>query len=148
MELEKPVLCPDGAVVLASKLDADIHANACRIAFHGTVLKLLQAGCTAPLKIYKPKSRTGEVKRVVNETDVIVHKLFKKETALSLFFGLRVELSSGAVGVIDSSFGTSGQVRCVFRGGHGLDKDVKGSEVQVTMKFKKFIFDHTGRMMQ
>ena len=35
IELEKPVTCPAHSLIIGSRLDADIHASACRIAFHG-----------------------------------------------------------------------------------------------------------------
>lgn len=37
VELEKPVTCSVHALVIGSKLDTDIHANYCRLAFHGRI---------------------------------------------------------------------------------------------------------------
>ena len=42
VELEKPVTCSRHALMIGSKLDTDIHANMCRLAFHGRILQLLE----------------------------------------------------------------------------------------------------------
>jgi len=39
MEFERAVTCGRNIVVIGSRLDADIHANACRLAFHGYLLE-------------------------------------------------------------------------------------------------------------
>jgi len=46
-----------------------------------------------------------------DEYNVICKGLLKKETNVGLFAGLRVELSTGEHGVIDSSFGQSGKLK-------------------------------------
>lgn len=40
IELEKPVTCPVHALMIGSKLDTDIHANFCRLAFHGKIMEV------------------------------------------------------------------------------------------------------------
>ena len=42
VELEKPVTCSCHALMIGSKLDTDIHANMCRLAFHGRIVRLLE----------------------------------------------------------------------------------------------------------
>lgn len=42
VELEKPVTCSRHALMIGSKLDSDIHANMCRLAFHGRIVRLLE----------------------------------------------------------------------------------------------------------
>ena len=42
VELEKPVTCSRHALMIGSKLDTDIHANMCRLAFHGRIIELLE----------------------------------------------------------------------------------------------------------
>lgn len=42
---------------------------------------------------------------------MIGRNLFKKETNLQLFVGLKVTLSSGEAGVIEGSFGQSGKIK-------------------------------------
>lgn len=49
--------------------------------------------------------------QVTDDYTVIGKNLFKKETNLQLFVGLKVTLSSGESGVIDGSFGQSGKIK-------------------------------------
>lgn len=69
LEFEKPVTCPKQCLVIGSKLDTDIHANACRLAFHGVLLQGMEDrnyGETflPKLKVYKLKHKEGQVERV------------------------------------------------------------------------------------
>lgn len=69
VEFEKPVTCPRLCLVIGSRLDADIHANTCRLAFHGVLLHGLEdksyAESALPaLRVYKLKQRHGVVERV------------------------------------------------------------------------------------
>lgn len=69
LEFERPVTCPSFCLVIGSKLDTDIHANACRLAFHGRLLHGLEdkgyAEAALPrLHIYKMKHKEGQVERV------------------------------------------------------------------------------------
>ncbi|XP_027957605.1 selenocysteine-specific elongation factor isoform X2 [Eumetopias jubatus] len=116
VEFEKPVTCPRLCLVIGSRLDADIHANMCRLAFHGVLLHGLEdkdyAESFLPrLKVYKLKHKHGLVERVMDDHSVIGRSLFKKETNIQLFLGLKVYLSTGELGVIDSAFGQSGKFK-------------------------------------
>ncbi|XP_048653482.1 selenocysteine-specific elongation factor-like [Marmota marmota marmota] len=69
VEFERPVTCPRLSLVIGSRLDADIHANSCRLAFHGRLLHGLQdkgyAESALPaLRVYKLKYKQGLVERV------------------------------------------------------------------------------------
>lgn len=69
VEFEKPVTCPRLCLVIGSRLDADIHANTCRLAFHGVLLHGLgdrdYAESALPaLRVYKLKQKHGVVERV------------------------------------------------------------------------------------
>ena len=46
-----------------------------------------------------------------DEKTLIGRGLFKKETKIQLFVGMKVKLTSGEVGVIEGAFGTSGKFR-------------------------------------
>ncbi|KAG9332638.1 hypothetical protein JZ751_014736 [Albula glossodonta] len=68
LEFERPVTCPSFCLVIGSKLDTDIHANACRLAFQGRLLEGFEdkgyTESTLPrLKVYKTKQREGQVER-------------------------------------------------------------------------------------
>lgn len=129
------VLCVNDSLVIGSKLDADIHLNQCRIAFYGRVLhsfvnkdfkevQTLQVGTASKtsqsisagthltsIKVYKNKCKTGVVERRHDETTVIGKSLFKKETNIDLFVGMKVNLSTGDNGYIEASFGQSGKFK-------------------------------------
>uniref|UniRef100_A0A2K5VYH4 Selenocysteine-specific elongation factor n=1 Tax=Macaca fascicularis TaxID=9541 RepID=A0A2K5VYH4_MACFA len=116
VEFEKPVTCPRLCLVIGSRLDADIHTNTCRLAFHGILLHGLEdrnyADSFLPrLKVYKLKHKHGLVERAMDDYSVIGRSLFKKETNIQLFVGLKVHLSTGELGVIDSAFGQSGKFK-------------------------------------
>lgn len=69
LEFERPVTCPSLCLVIGSKLDTDVHANACRLAFHGCLLHGFEdkgyAETALPrLHIYKMKHKEGQVERV------------------------------------------------------------------------------------
>uniref|UniRef100_A0A480ZL69 Selenocysteine-specific elongation factor n=1 Tax=Sus scrofa TaxID=9823 RepID=A0A480ZL69_PIG len=127
VEFEKPVTCPRLCLVIGSRLDADIHANTCRLAFHGVLLHGLEdknyaESCLPKLRVYKLKHKHGVVERVMDDYSVIGRSLFKKETNIQLFVGLKVRLSTGELGVIDSAFGQSGKFKVHIPGecGHFL----------------------------
>ncbi|XP_054580319.1 selenocysteine-specific elongation factor isoform X2 [Eptesicus fuscus] len=116
VEFEKPVTCPRLCLVIGSRLDADIHTNMCRLAFHGVLLHGLEdknytESLLPKLRVYKLKHKHGFVERVIDDYSVIGRSLFKKETNIQLFVGLKVHLSTGELGIIDSSFGQSGKFK-------------------------------------
>lgn len=113
------------------------------------------------LKIYKLKSRQGVVDRMHDADTVIVRSLFKKETQLDLFSGLRVTLSTGEQGVIEGGFGQSGKVRvrCVagllpstvemLRAKKGdAKKGESDTGITVMLNFKRYLFDESKKMIQ
>ncbi|XP_067854488.1 selenocysteine-specific elongation factor isoform X2 [Heptranchias perlo] len=116
LEFEKPVTCPKLCLVIGSKLDTDIHANTCRLAFHGVLLEGFEeknyAEISLPkLKVFKLKHKEGQVERVSDDYSVIGRSLFKKETNMQLFVGMKVKLSTGEGGVIEGGFGQSGKFK-------------------------------------
>uniref|UniRef100_A0A3Q3JTE6 Selenocysteine-specific elongation factor n=1 Tax=Monopterus albus TaxID=43700 RepID=A0A3Q3JTE6_MONAL len=128
LEFERPVTCPLLCLVIGSKLDTDIHANACRLAFQGRLLQGFEdksyAETALPrLRIYKSKQKEGQVERVTDDYTVIGRNLFKKETNLQLFVGLKVTLSTGESGVIEGGFGQSGKFK--IRVQEGLHPETK-----------------------
>ncbi|XP_055269367.1 selenocysteine-specific elongation factor, partial [Moschus berezovskii] len=180
VEFEKPVTCPRLCLVIGSRLDADIHTNTCRLAFHGVLLHGLEdrnyAESTLPaLRVYKLKQKHGVVERVLDDYSVIGRSLFKKETNIQLFVGLRVHLSTGELGVIDSAFGQSGKFKVHVPGGlspkskqiltsvlkkrgrSGRGEAAKPEEAErpeptqpvgLSLSFKRYVFDAQKRMVQ
>ncbi|XP_075997360.1 selenocysteine-specific elongation factor [Genypterus blacodes] len=177
VEFERAVTCPSLCLVIGSKLDSDIHANACRLAFQGRLLqgfedKSYAESALPRLRIYKTKHKEGQVERVTDDYTVIGRNLFKKETNLQLFLGLKVTLSTGESGVIEGGFGQSGKFK--IRVQEGLLPETKqtlsssskkkgkggskgGSEdepktdstpVGIHLHFKRYVFDPHKKMVQ
>ncbi|XP_047391000.1 selenocysteine-specific elongation factor [Sciurus carolinensis] len=180
VEFEKPITCPRLCLVIGSRLDADIHANTCRLAFHGRLLCGLvdrnYAESVLPaLRVYKLKHRHGLVERAMDDHNVIGRSLFKKETNIQLFVGLKVQLSTGELGVIDSAFGQSGKFKVHVPGGlspeskrilapalkkrgrgrgeaarqeEGTERPEPPQHVTLSLSFKRYVFDTHKRMVQ
>ena len=116
LQFEHQVVCPHGCLVIGSKLDTDIHANVCRLAFHGKLLELVvDPGYVETLlprvRVYKMKHKEGVVERKADDYTVVCRGLFKRESKVELFTGLKVTLSTGEDGVIEGSFGQSGKFK-------------------------------------
>ncbi|XP_032005761.1 selenocysteine-specific elongation factor isoform X1 [Hylobates moloch] len=181
VEFEKPVTCPRLCLVIGSRLDADIHTNTCRLAFHGILLHGLEdrnyADSFLPrLKVYKLKHKHGLVERAMDEYSVIGRSLFKKETNIQLFVGLKVHLSTGELGIIDSAFGQSGKFKIHIPGGlspeskkiltpalkkraragrgeatrqeESAERSEPSQHVALSLTFKRYVFDTHKRMVQ
>lgn len=178
LEFERPVTCPSLCLVIGSKLDTDIHANACRLAFQGRLLQgfeeknYTETGLPR-LRIYKTKQKEGQVERVTDDYTVIGRSLFKKETNLQLFVGLKVTLSTGESGVIEGGFGQSGKFKIRIQEGLLAEtkqllnsstkkkgksgaKGPSGEEeprgesqpVSIHLNFKRYVFDPHKKMVQ
>ena len=116
LEFEKHVTCAKDSLLIGSRLDSDIHLNTCRLAFHGHLLEAItdekyRITVLPKLRVFKNKCREGVVERRHDDYTVICRGLFKKETKVELFTGLKVELSTGEQGVIESGFGQSGKFK-------------------------------------
>lgn len=158
LEFTQPVLLPLNSIFIGSKLDADINANACRLAFWGTVTGLLNKNSLSNLKIYKTKTKTGFVDRLVNNNEIIVKNLFKKDSNLQLFIGLKIRLSTGETGIIESAFGQSGKVKVRINNAlkdstvallnDKKNKTIKCDNVEVILRFKKYVFDTVKKIVQ
>lgn len=134
IEFEKPVTCPEHSLVIGSRLDTDIHLNVCRIAFHGQLLvpvmdKNYTETFLPQLKVYKTKTREGVVERMADEYSVIAHSLFKKETNIQTFVGMKIRLTTGEEGMIEGPFGQSGKVKIRIPSGLSADTIPKLSSV-------------------
>jgi selenocysteine-specific elongation factor len=116
LEFERPVTIIPNCLMIGSKLDMDIHTSTCRLAFWGNLIltydmKNYATTALSILRIFKNKSKTGIVERAPSQSSIIVKNIFKKETNLQLFAGLKVTLSTGEEGVIEGGFGQSGKIK-------------------------------------
>lgn len=179
LEFERPVTCPSLCLVIGSKLDTDIHANVCRLAFQGRLLQGFgdkgYAETALPrLRIYKTKHKEGQVERVTDDYTVIGRNLFKKETNLQLFLGLKVTLSTGETGIVEGGFGQSGKFKIRIqegllpetkqllsstskkkgkggsKGGAANEEEPKteSQPVGIHLHFKRYVFDPHKKMVQ
>ncbi|XP_065844558.1 selenocysteine-specific elongation factor-like [Oscarella lobularis] len=173
VEFEKPLVCGKDSLVIGSRLDTDINSNSCRIAFYGRLLRSFvdranMASVLPQLKVYKMKQKEGIVERMQDSYTVICRSLFKKETNMALFTGLKVNLSTDERGVIEGSFGQSGKVKIRIPSGlsaetqkalasHGKKKGGKESDakqqgssspIRVILNFKRYVYDPEKKMKQ
>ncbi|PSN35635.1 Selenocysteine-specific elongation factor [Blattella germanica] len=174
VEFEKPVSAVPGALVIGSKLDMDIHVNSCRLAFWGHLLETIEdknysSNVLSKIKIYKEKRKVGVVERASNEYEVIGKGMFKKETNIQLFVGLKVDLSTGETGIIESSFGQSGKTKIRIpdglkentfaqlsntgrrRGKQASEAQTSPSDnepVEVVLNFKRYVYDPQKKIIQ
>lgn len=114
IEFERPIICSTDSYIIGSRLDTDVHANICRLAFFGSLIKTFGPNYSKQieeLKIYKRKQKQGFVERKADDYTVVCNGLFKKESNIEAFINLKVELSSGEKGIIESSFGQSGKFK-------------------------------------
>ena len=116
LEFARPVLIIPNSLAIGARLDSSIHSNSCRLAFYGTIStsvesKNYQTDFLPNLKIYKEKYKKGIVERATNECEVIGKNMFKKETNIQKFINMKVSLSSGEEGILESTFGQSGKFK-------------------------------------
>jgi selenocysteine-specific elongation factor len=121
IELESTIACQLQSILIGSRLDTDIHANTCRLAFYGDVLDgftdsdYLNKDIPNKLRIYKRKEKIGFIDRFVDSQTIIGKDLFQKETNINAFVNFKVELNpTGEQGFIESSFGQSGKFKVRF----------------------------------
>ncbi len=127
LQLEKPVRWPLGKMFLATKLDLDIHSPGCRLAFHGTVDKLVDE----QFRLTKFKQKVGVIEKGEG-TRYIVKDLIKKESDVNKLIGQRiVHGATGTIGCIDGAFGKAGKLRVSFA--------VTGLEGAVVFQYTKFL---------
>lgn len=157
LEFEKPVLVIQNCLVIGSKLDMDINSPGCRLAFWGNVVdvtkdKNYKTTFLPNLKVFKIKQKEGVVERMVNQDEVIVKNIFKKETDTQQFIGLLIALSTGEVGKIESQFGQSGKVKVYFKDGLNATTSEtlkqKNKIIKVRLEFKRYVYDVNKQMIQ
>jgi len=102
------------------------------------------------LRIYKPKSREGRVDRVHDEKTLLAKDLFKKETDLSTFIGMKILDDLGNEGRIEGAFGKSGKCKCYFPGASfPTGKNAtEGVPTKLVIEFRKYILDDKTKMVQ
>jgi selenocysteine-specific elongation factor len=119
IRFEHPIFVPaleTRPLLIASRLETDVHANVCRLAFRGAVAQVFGAEeqVAQGVRIWREKRREGAVDRLLPaEQCVLVKGMFDKESDLSLCAGLRVTWGAFR-GTFDAPFGKSGKFKARF----------------------------------
>ena len=155
VNFQTPVYCPLNSLVIGSRLDTDVQANTCRLAFSGRIIQKFDPKLDmARFKIYTWKEKRGIIHRLgdphlrnvdnqVVRYEVYGCDLFKKETNMNQFVGLKVETETGDLGIIRSSFGTEGKFKVHFPAGTEA-KEGSG----LILRFKRYSNDPKKGMHQ
>ncbi|KAL9647585.1 hypothetical protein ABK040_006941 [Willaertia magna] len=160
IDFEQPTTCYINSHYIASKLDTDINANTCRLAFHGKILKMWNKESMSKvqlskiLPVFKYKEKTAIVDRVLDETSLIGKNLLtkdsKKNQTIQPYIGKKVDIiindESKYHGVIDSAFGQSGKFKVVFK--EPLPKQPNLRNKIISLKYKLNIYDETKTWLQ
>lgn len=149
LHFESPIYAINNSIVIASKLDMDIHKNTCRLAFWGRLLHYSkEKDFLNNVHIYNYKQKTGIIDRIVDGYNIIVKNMFKKETDLAKFVNMNVQLDNGDIGKIESAFGQSGKVKVYISQGINSNdlQSLKNSNVILT--FKKYLFTGSNKLSQ
>ena len=158
-DFQTSVYCPLESLVIGSRFDTVDNSNgdssSCRLAFSGRLVeKVDPQKDISRIRLYVPKERRGVVSRLGDphrrdDDDRIVRyevyggALFKAETNMKPFVGMKLETESGEIGEIKSSFGTSGKFRVFFPGG----TEAKEGHILI-LRFKRYTHDAKKEMHQ
>lgn len=138
LRFSQPVVAPLESGVIGSRLDADASMATCRLALHGSLVALLDVNDSRylqRLRVFRWKRRDGSIERVTgNSCNAVCRGMFKKETDISAFAGMKVISHSGVAGTLGNAFGKSGKFSVRF------DTAVEAGEA-FSLIFKKFIFE-------
>lgn len=190
IEFQTPVHCPVHSLAIGSRLDtvdsnASGSVSSCRLAFSARLIAGVDPDADlARLRIYTPKERRGVVSRLgdpykrqddgkIVRYEVFGSDLFKKETNMKPFIGMKIETVRGDVGTctgwdlkcshrsmfswayvrfllarhiageIKSAFGTTGKFRAMFPAG----TDVREGE-PLLLRFQRYAHDPQKKMHQ
>lgn len=65
LQLQTAVYSPLGSLIIGSRLDTDIHAKACRLAFYGPVVESLSVDAVKQIKLYEWREKQAEVRSLL-----------------------------------------------------------------------------------
>eukprot|EP01033_Poteriospumella_lacustris_P012364 gene12365-8847_t len=138
IQFPHPIYVPDHALVIGSRLDADIQDHDCEVFRIVDQRRLVLSDA--------PDAASSSSKRPALSADVyvfevIVWKLVKDQASLSPFLGLQVSLpdadGGGAVGDIVGLYDTD-KLRVVFRGAYGA-RNVRVGQ-RVDFPYQRYVF--------
>jgi selenocysteine-specific elongation factor len=159
LEFQIPVFCPQNSLIIGSRLDAvenvSSSSSSCRLAFSGRLIQKMMDGDTGKdVKLYSVKEKVGAICRLgdphkrnddqrVVRYEIFGTDLFKAETNMKVFIGMKLITNTGDVGEIKSSFGTTGKFRVLFPGG----TEAREGDPLI-LRFQRFVSDSTKAMHQ
>lgn len=142
-------------VSAAQDLHDSAPASSCRLAFCGRLVeKIDPKQDVSRIRWYTPKEKRGTIFRLgdpykrqdddkVVRYEVFGGDLFKKETLLKPFLGMKLVTPQGDIGELKGAFGTAGKFRVSFPAGTlAREGDV------LRMPFKRFMHDAEKKMRQ
>jgi selenocysteine-specific elongation factor len=158
VDFQTAVYCPIDSLIIGSRLDMEAEtssSSSCRLAFAGRLIeKVDPAVAVSRLKIYTIKEKRGVVSKLgdpfrrecdqaIVRYELFGDNLFKKETNMKIFNGMKVMTETGDIGEIKGSYGTTGKFRVWFPAG------TKASEGDsLILKFKRYSNDEKKGMHQ
>lgn len=140
------MLIQQNSLLIGSKLDKDITAKQCRLAFYGQVIDLIkEPEVELPkINVIKEKIKLGKVDRINDARNILIRDLFSKETSPDVFVGLTITVTlTGQKGKILGTFGKSGKLKVLLDDEIPAEfledpKQLLNSEVQ--LKYKKSVW--------
>ncbi|XP_059614280.1 selenocysteine-specific elongation factor [Phlebotomus argentipes] len=156
LQFERPIPVIPEMLVIASKLDLDVATTSCRLAFFGNLLEVTEdkdftTNFLPRLKIFKEKTKRGTIQRLINDSEAIAANLLKPGSR-EVFLGMEIQLATGEVGTIESTFGQTSKVKLRFKAPlkSSTIESIKSKSgpIAVELRFKKFIYDRQRRILQ
>lgn len=158
IDFQTPVHCPFHSLIIGSRLDTAVDnsgSSSCRLAFAGRLMERVDpATASSQLRLFTYKERRGIVSKLgdahrrtddekVVRYEIFGSDLFKAETNMKLFIGMKLMTERGEIGEIKSSYATSGGFRVFFPGG----TEAKEGEGLI-LRFKRYANDPHKSMVQ
>jgi selenocysteine-specific elongation factor len=159
LDFQTPVHCPIHCLVIGSRLDSvdnsSKSASSCRLAFSGRLIERIDLGKDVQrIRLFNTKEKHAVIAKLgdpyVRSDDgktvryeVFGSNLFKKETNMKLFIGMKLLTCAGDIGEIKSSFGTAGDFRVYFPAG----TEAKEGD-RLSFRYKRYLHDVTKSMHQ
>mmetsp|Transcript_12942 Transcript_12942/g.14809 ORF Transcript_12942/g.14809 Transcript_12942/m.14809 type:complete len:640 (-) Transcript_12942:90-2009(-) len=159
LDFQTPVYCPLDSLIIGSRLDVEApdssSSSSCRLAFSGRIVEKVDPAIDSTrLKVYIPKEKRGVISKLgdpfrregdskVVRYEVFGDDLFKKETNMKTFTGMKLTTPYGDVGEIKGSYGTTGMFRVWFPAG----TEAKEGD-DLILNFKRYVHDTKKEMHQ
>lgn len=159
LDFQTPIYCPIHCLVIGSRLDSvdnsSKSASSCRLAFSGRLIEPIDLGKdTQRIRLFNTKEKHAVISKLGEpytraddgktvRYEVFGSSLFKKETNMKLFIGMKLLTDAGDIGEIKSSFGTAGDFRVYFPAGTDAKEDDR-----LIFRYKRYLHDVTKSMHQ